>query len=72
MPQESSDSKEIILLAYTYLRTVKYMQCLAAGIPCIMHTWLIECCRRNQLLDKSDYLLPSGYSIITSSLITDR
>lgn len=48
------------------------MQCLAAGIPCVKHTWLIECCRRNELLDKNDYFLPSGFSIITNSLITDR
>lgn len=61
-----------MLLACTYLRTVKYMQCLAAGIPCVMHTWLIECCRKNELLDKSDFLLPSGYSIISNSLINDR
>lgn len=70
--QESSDGNKIVLLAYTYLRTVKYMQCLAAGIPCVMHTWLIQCCRKKELLDINDYLLPSGYSIITNSLITDR
>lgn len=67
-----ADCKEIVLLACTYLRTVKYMQCLAAGIPCVMHTWLVECCRKNELLDKNDFLLPSGYSIISNSLITDR
>lgn len=71
-PQKSPDCKEIVLLAYTYLRTVKYMQCLAAGIPCLMHSYVIECCKQNKALKRDDFILPSGYSIITSSLVTDK
>jgi hypothetical protein len=48
------------------------MQCLAAGIPCVMHSWVIECCKQNQLVKRDDFILPSGYSIITNSLTTDR
>lgn len=70
--QSSPESQEILLLAYTYLRTVKYMQCLAVGITCLMHSWVIECCRQNCLVKRDDFLLPSGFSITSKSLITDR
>lgn len=70
--QGASESKDVILIAYTYLKTVRYLQCLAAGIPCIMHTWIIECCRKNQLLKRDSYVLPSGYSIINRNLPSDK
>jgi hypothetical protein len=70
--QESADCNEIVLIACTYLRTVKYMQCLASGIPRIKHTWIIDCCKESTLLDKDQYLLPSGFSTIKNALHTQR
>ncbi|RWS30288.1 hypothetical protein B4U80_03616 [Leptotrombidium deliense] len=58
--QAAKDVKETVLIAYTYLRTVEYMRCLASGLPCLMHTWIVQCCRQNQLVKREDHLLPSG------------
>lgn len=48
------------------------MQCLAVGITPLMHSWVIECCRQNCLVKRDDFLLPSGFSITTKSIIADR
>ncbi|XP_070542298.1 TP53-binding protein 1-like [Ptychodera flava] len=55
--------KRAYLLANTYCRTKKYFQCLAAGISCVSHVWLRDCCQVNQLLEITAYLLPAGENI---------
>ncbi|XP_042904291.1 protein hsr-9 isoform X2 [Parasteatoda tepidariorum] len=52
----------IYLLANTYLRTMKYIQCLASGIACIKHHW-------GEILSERDYVLPAGMSIISNIVV---
>ncbi|XP_048253289.1 TP53-binding protein 1-like isoform X1 [Haliotis rufescens] len=51
------------LVANTFQRTVKYFQCLAAGIPCVSHQWIIHSCTEGRLLDHKAYILPAGISL---------
>ena len=46
--------------------------CLASGIPCVKFTWVIDSCKKNELLKKEDYILPTGFSILTNNLLQDR
>jgi len=39
-----SSGKRVVLLSSTYQRTMKYLQCLASGIPCMSHMWLVNSC----------------------------
>ncbi|XP_076330503.1 uncharacterized protein LOC143236114 [Tachypleus tridentatus] len=66
---QKTSAKEVFLLSDTYLRTIKYIQCLSAAIPCISHVWVIDCCRVNELLPSKSYLHPAGYSIVINSLV---
>ncbi|XP_054718571.1 TP53-binding protein 1-like [Uloborus diversus] len=61
--------KNIFLLANSYLRTIKYIQCLAAGILCIRHNFVEDCCLMDELRCHTDYLLPAGYSIVSDEII---
>lgn len=33
----------------------------------VTHEWIVESCQRNKLVNKDDYVLPSGWSIIENS-----
>lgn len=33
----------VFLISDSYARTVKYIYCLAAGIPCVSHAWVKNC-----------------------------
>ncbi|XP_022246312.1 TP53-binding protein 1-like isoform X2 [Limulus polyphemus] len=61
--------EQVFLVADTYLETYKYIQSIAAGIPCISHVWVNNCCSMNSLLDYHSYLLPTGYSVVEKKLI---
>ncbi|XP_076322564.1 TP53-binding protein 1-like [Tachypleus tridentatus] len=61
--------EQVFLIADTYLETYKYIQSIAAGIPCVSHVWVDNCCSTNSLLDYHSYLLPTGYSVIEKKLI---
>ncbi|CAL1264124.1 unnamed protein product [Larinioides sclopetarius] len=61
--------KNIFLLANTYLRTMKYIKCLAAGIYCIKHHWVQNCCFKGEILNHSCYNLPAGKSLITNQIV---
>ncbi|KAG8178348.1 hypothetical protein JTE90_027218 [Oedothorax gibbosus] len=61
--------KYIYLLANTYLRTMKYIKCIAAGIPCIKHHWVTDCCFKGEILNDNSYTLPSGKSLITGQVV---
>ncbi|XP_025078431.1 TP53-binding protein 1-like [Pomacea canaliculata] len=60
--QVSSGKKKLFLISDTYQRTVKYLQCLAAGVPIVSHQWVIDSCKQDKLLDYKAYLLPAGIS----------
>ncbi|GBM19260.1 TP53-binding protein 1 [Araneus ventricosus] len=61
--------KTVFLLANTYLRTMKYIKCLAAGIYCIKHHWVQNCCFKGEILNHSGYILPAGRSLITNQIV---
>ena len=33
-----------VLVSSTYQRTLKYLHCLAASIPCVSNSWVKDCC----------------------------
>ncbi|XP_026325982.1 uncharacterized protein LOC113234733 isoform X2 [Hyposmocoma kahamanoa] len=43
--------------------TAKYIQCLAADIRAVTHTWVIMSCINNRVEDFDQYALPAGWSI---------
>ncbi|KAL4710969.1 hypothetical protein ACJJTC_017934 [Scirpophaga incertulas] len=47
--------------------TAKYIQCLAAGIRAVSHGWLIAGCAAGKQLDVDAFLLPAGWSLLSSS-----
>ncbi|XP_069136776.1 uncharacterized protein [Argopecten irradians] len=60
---EVSSARQCILLSDSYQRTVKYFQCLAAGLLCLSHVWVYDCYSEEELLDHKAYILPSGISL---------
>ncbi|XP_041368537.1 TP53-binding protein 1-like [Gigantopelta aegis] len=60
------------LISDTYQRTIKYIQCLAAGIPCVSHLWVRESCKQGKALDIKAYLLPAGISLQRRKLMEWR
>ncbi|XP_060067237.1 TP53-binding protein 1-like [Ylistrum balloti] len=66
---EVSSARQCILLSDTYQRTVKYFQCLAAGLPCLSHVWIYDCYYEDKLLDHKAYILPAGVSLEKRQLI---
>lgn len=36
-------------------------------LKAVSHEWIVECCQRNKLVSKDEYLLPSGWSIIDNT-----
>ncbi|XP_054159843.1 metacaspase-2-like [Oppia nitens] len=67
-----SQNNDMLLIADTYHRSIKYIQCLAAGISIASHLWVIDCCRQNKYLKRDNYSLPAGFSIITNALPSDK
>ncbi|GFY59134.1 TP53-binding protein 1 [Trichonephila inaurata madagascariensis] len=61
--------RNIFLLANTYLRTMKYIKCIAAGIICIKHHWVQNCCFKGEILNHVSYILPAGKSLITNEIV---
>ncbi|GFR26639.1 TP53-binding protein 1 [Trichonephila clavata] len=61
--------KNIFLLANTYLRTMKYIKCIAAGILCIKHHWVQNCCFKGEILNHVSYILPAGKSLINNEIV---
>ncbi|ESO94457.1 hypothetical protein LOTGIDRAFT_161149 [Lottia gigantea] len=51
------------LISDSHHRTVKYMQALAAGLPCVSHLWIIFSSSQGRLLDYKSYILPAGINI---------
>ncbi|XP_075899140.1 TP53-binding protein 1 isoform X8 [Nelusetta ayraudi] len=49
-----------LLIADQHCRTMKYLLCLASGVPCVSHLWVRDCCKENKLLNYRNYLLPAG------------
>lgn len=41
--EDRNKKDKIFLISDNYARTVKYIYCLAACIPCVSHKWVQEC-----------------------------
>lgn len=67
--QKAASATNVYLLASTYLRTIKYMQCLATGIPCVRHTWITHSCCAGEVLDYRSYVLPAGFSVLEDKVV---
>ncbi|XP_035228136.1 TP53-binding protein 1-like [Stegodyphus dumicola] len=66
---QTCTKKNIFLLANSYLRTMKYIQCIAAGIHCIKHHWVQNCIFKGEIMPVQSYYLPAGYSLVTQKIV---
>ena len=42
--EKMREFKCCFLVSDSHQRTQKYLHCLAAGVPCVSHLWLRDCC----------------------------
>ncbi|XP_013401840.1 uncharacterized protein LOC106167315 isoform X2 [Lingula anatina] len=68
-PSQIHAAQQVCLISSAHQRTIKYLQCLAACIPCVSHVWIRDSCRSSQLLDHKAYLLPAGINIESKRLV---
>ncbi|GAB1600737.1 uncharacterized protein LOC115210622 isoform X2 [Argonauta hians] len=64
--------KTCFVVSSSYQRTVKYLEGLAAGIPCISHLWIRDCCKEETTLDYRSYILQAGINIIKKCLMESK
>lgn len=60
-----------MLIGQCHSRTVRYLQCLAAGVACLSYLWIYDCIKSNRLLEHGNYFLPTGFSILENRIISD-
>ena len=60
------------LIADRHCRTVKYIQALALGIPCLSTRWITHCVAKQRVLPWAPYLLPSGESAFLGGAVRSR
>lgn len=66
------DNCQVVLISHSFAKTIKYLSCLARGIPCVKYTFIIDSCKKNELVKLENYILPTGYSTLNNQLIQDR
>ena len=60
------------LIADKHCRTVKFIQALALGIPCLSTRWITNCLAKQRILPWEPYLLPSGESSFLGGAVRSR
>ena len=60
------------LIADKHCRTVKFIQALALGIPCLSTRWITHCLAKQHILPWELYLLPSGESSFLGGAVRSR
>ena len=60
------------LIADRHCRTVKFIQALALGIPCLSTRWITHCVAKQRILSWEPYLLPSGESSFLGGAVRSR
>ncbi|KAL9577618.1 MAG: hypothetical protein Q9212_006251 [Teloschistes hypoglaucus] len=60
------------LLADKHSRSIKYIQALALGIPCLSTRWIQDCVSKQRLLPWDTYLLAAGESMILDGAVRSR
>lgn len=56
----------VLLIASETNRTAKFLQCLAASIPCLRFTWVLDSLAEGVLQPLKAYRLPRGVDLVTS------
>ncbi|CAE1253231.1 TP53BP1 [Acanthosepion pharaonis] len=64
-----SKKTKSFIISNSYQRTIKYLQGLAAGIPCVSYLWIRDCCKQGISSDYKAYMLQAGISLKKKSLI---
>ncbi|KAK6188227.1 hypothetical protein SNE40_004453 [Patella caerulea] len=54
---------QCFIISDSHQRTVKYLQGLSAGLPCVSHLWITYCCSQDKILDFKSYILPAGIDL---------
>ncbi|XP_050401220.2 TP53-binding protein 1 isoform X2 [Patella vulgata] len=54
---------QCFIISDSHQRTVKYLQGLSAGLPCVSHLWITFCCSQDKILDFKSYILPAGIDL---------
>ncbi|KAI4494271.1 hypothetical protein M0802_009140 [Mischocyttarus mexicanus] len=49
--------------------TAKNLLCLSVGISAYNHDWIIECCKKDTLINPSGFILPAGWCLEKGSYI---
>lgn len=60
LKHDFGDATLCAVIADAPRRTLKYLEMLALGWPCLHYQYLLDCVRHNELLDWQSYLLPAG------------
>ena len=60
------------LIADKHCRSVKFLQALALGIPCLATRWVTDCISKEELVPWEPYLLPSGESTFLNGAVRSR
>uniref|UniRef100_A0A915HJP8 BRCT domain-containing protein n=1 Tax=Romanomermis culicivorax TaxID=13658 RepID=A0A915HJP8_ROMCU len=60
---EGEDTSNCYLVADQFYRTHKYLSALVRAVPCVSHMWIFECCKENQFLHPTIFMLPAGRSL---------
>ena len=60
------------LIADKHCRTVKFIQALSLGIPCLSTRWITHCVAKQRVLPWAPYLLPSGESAFLGGAVRSR
>uniref|UniRef100_A0A1I7XGT8 BRCT domain-containing protein n=1 Tax=Heterorhabditis bacteriophora TaxID=37862 RepID=A0A1I7XGT8_HETBA len=61
---DAHPEKEWFLISDTHYRTHKYLAAMARAMPCVSHEWILKCLSQDELVSYTNYLLPSGVSIL--------
>ena len=60
------------LIADKHCRSVKFLQALALGIPCLATRWVTDCISKEELVPWEPYLLSSGESTFLNGAVRSR
>jgi hypothetical protein len=56
------DHSRCLLVSSGPCRTLKYLQALACGVPCVSYNFVIDSVKQSHLLSMKEYLLSAGFS----------
>jgi hypothetical protein len=54
------ENDDAYLIADTHYRTHKYISALSLSVPCVHHSWIKDCCDKDEFIDRQKYMLSAG------------